>query len=171
VQPPSLAIAQNFPTSDQFQSIATINQDRLFAGSLFGKAFAKKFKEDTKVLAEENHRIETELSNEENDLTQKRKELPNEEFRKLATAFNDKVEIIRHDQSEKLNKLNASRIQAQRMFFLKAKPIIVDLMRERGILFVLNDQAIFMSASSGDITDSAIERIDQILGAKTPSQQ
>ncbi len=171
LQSPALAVAQNYPTSDQFQVVATINQDRLFAGSLYGKAFAKKFQQDSELLAKENHRIETELSVEENDLTQKRKEIPNQEFRKLAADFNVKVEKIRRDQAQKLKKLTASRIQAQRAFFLKAKPVIVDLMRDRGILFILNDQAIFMSASSGDITDSAIKRIDQILGAEIPAKQ
>jgi Skp family chaperone for outer membrane proteins len=166
-----LAVAQNYPTSDQFQVIATINQERLFAGSLYGKAFTEQFQKNSKALAKENHRIETELSTEEDDLTQKRKEIPNKEFRKLAAAFNDKVEKIRQEQSQKLKKLNASRIQAQRMFFMKAKPIIVELMRERGILFILNDQAVFISASSGDITDSAIKRIDQVLGAGIPPKQ
>jgi len=165
LQSPIAAVAQSYPTSEQFLPVATINQDRLFAGSLFGKNFNEKFQNDANILAEENRRIEKELAGEEADLTQKRKELSNIEFRALAAVFNEKVEIIRRDQAQKLKVLNASRIQAQRAFFVQAQPIIVNLMQERGIQFILNDQAIFMSGSSGDITDSAIAHIDRVLGA------
>lgn len=171
LQSPIVAVAQTYPTSEQLLPVATINQDRLFSGSMFGKSFNRKFQEDAGILAEENRRIEAELEAEENDLTQKRKELSNVEFRKLAEVFNDKVEVIRRDQARKLNNLNASLIQAQRAFFVQAQPIIVELMQDHGIQFILNDQAVFMSGNSGDITDSAIERIDQVLGAAIPLDQ
>lgn len=163
--------AQTYPTSDQFLSVATIDQDKLFSKSQFGKSFNQKFQNDATLLTEENRSIESELAIEEADLTQKRKELQNIEFRKLAEIFNNKVETIRRDQSQKLNDLNASRIQAQRAFFAQAKPIIIDMMQELGIQFILNDQAIFMSGNSGDITDDAIQRIDQVLGAGVPLDQ
>ena len=158
------AQAQSYPTSEQFLPVATIDQERLFAGSLFGKAFNEKLRKDASELDDENTRIAKELTDEETALTEKRKELKNEEFRKLAAIFNEKVETIRRDQSQKQKNLNAAQIQGQLAFFVKAKPIIVDLMNELGILFILNDQAIFMAGNSGDITKKAIERIDQILG-------
>ena len=70
-------MAQTYPTSDQFLSVATINQDRLFSESQFGKSFNQKFQNDATLLTEENRRIENELAIEESDLTQKRKELQN----------------------------------------------------------------------------------------------
>ena len=163
MQSPIAAVAQTYPTADQFSSVATLNQDRLFSNSQFGLSFNKKLQEDTNLLAEENRRIEKELEDEENNLTQKRKELSNVEFRKLAASFNEKVEAIRRDQTQKLNDLNTRRIQTQRNFFVQVKPIIIELMQERGIEFILNDQAIFMSAGAGDITESVIERIDRTI--------
>ena len=59
---PVAAAAQYFPTADQFLSVATIDQDRLFSDSLFGKAFSKDFIKNTNTLAEENRRIEKELT-------------------------------------------------------------------------------------------------------------
>jgi Skp family chaperone for outer membrane proteins len=171
LQSPAAAVAQSYPTSDQFLPVATIDQERLFTDSLFGKAFTEKLRKDANALDEENIRITKELTDEETALTEKRKELTNEEFRKLAATFNDKVEAIRRDQAQKQKNLNAAQIQGQLAFFAEAKPIIVDLMNELGILFILNDKAIFMAGSSGDITNSAIERIDQILGAGILSQQ
>ncbi len=167
----SAAVSQSYPTSDQLLPVATIDQERLFADSLFGKVFNEKLRKDANALDEENTRIAKELTNEETALTEKRKELTNEEFRKLAAIFNDKVEIIRRDQALKQKNLNAERVQGQLAFFVKAKPIIVDLMNELGILFILNDQAIFMGGNSGDITSTAIERIDQVLGAGVLSEQ
>lgn len=164
-----VAIAQNYPTAEQFLPVATLNQDRLFLESMFGKNFSEQFQNNTNTLAEENRRIENELADEEIELTLKRKRLPNTEFRKLADVFNKKVETIRRERAQKLNYLNSSRIQAQRIFFANATPIIIELMQERGIQFILNDQAIFMAANAGDITDSAIERIDKVLlGASAP---
>jgi Skp family chaperone for outer membrane proteins len=168
---PGAVQAQTYPTSDQFLPVATIDQERLFSESRFGKAFNTTFQKNASNLAEENRRIEKELADEEVDLTQKRKELSNVEFRKLADVFNNKVEIIRRDQAQKLNTLNSSRIQAQLDFFTRAKPVIVELMQERGIQFILNDQAIFMSGGSGDITNNAIERIDQVIGDNIQSDQ
>lgn len=164
VQPPVWAVAQSYPTSDHFLSVATIDQDKLFSDSLFGQSFNKKFQNDASLLAVENARIYAELEDEENSLTEKRKLLTNDEFRKLAAIFNDKVEEIRREQSQKENNLSASRIQAHRAFFAQVKPLIVELMQDRGIQFILNDQAIFMSGDSGDITDDTIERIDQTFG-------
>lgn len=172
LQLPLMAFAQSsYPTSAQLLPVATIDQDRLFADSLFGKAFTEKLRKDASALDEENTRITKELTDEETALTEKRKKLTNEEFRKLAAIFNDKVETIRRDQAQKQKKLNTERIQGQLAFFVKVKPIIIDLMNERGILFILNDKAIFMAGTSGDITNSAIERIDQVLGADALSVQ
>ncbi len=152
-----------YPVSEQFLPVATINQEKLFSNSLYGKSFNEKLQDDANILSQENRRIEKELSDEEVSLTQKRKELPNEDFRKLADIFNKKVENIRRDQSQKAAELNAANTQIRKRFFKQAQPIIVQLMQERGIQFILNEQSIFMSANSGDITQAAVERIDQVL--------
>ncbi len=164
-----MAVADEFPTSETLSSVATINQDRLFADSLYGKSFAQKFQKDASALADENRRIEQELTAEETALTQKRKELSNIEFRKLAEAFNEKVENIRKEQAAKTTELNATQIQARRAFFRLVQPIIIQLMQDRGIQFILSDQAIFISASDGDITNAAIEMIDKELSASKTS--
>jgi Skp family chaperone for outer membrane proteins len=152
-----------YPVSKQVLPVATINQEKLFSNSLYGKSFNEKLQDDANILSLENRRIEKELSDEEISLTQKRKELPNEDFRKLADIFNKKVESIRRDQSLKSAELNAANTQIRKRFFIQAQPIIVQLMQERGIQFILNEQSIFMSANSGDITQAAVERIDQVL--------
>lgn len=165
---PSVLFAQSsdgleYPVSKQVLPVATINQEKLFSNSLYGKSFNEKLQDDANILSLENRRIEKELSDEEISLTQKRKELPNEDFRKLADIFNKKVESIRRDQSLKSAELNAANTQIRKRFFIQAQPIIVQLMQERGIQFILNEQSIFMSANSGDITQAAVERIDQVL--------
>ncbi|KAB7615883.1 OmpH family outer membrane protein [Amylibacter sp. SFDW26] len=170
-QTPYRAFAQSFPTSEELSNVATIDQERLFNGSAYGQSFTAKLQKDTNALADENRRIEQELVSEENDLTQKRKELSNVEFRKLASTFNEKVEKIRAEQALKTNELNATLIQARRAFFKLAQPIIIDLMQERGIKFILNNQAIFISTSDGDITDEAIERINTSLSSSPASQE
>lgn len=159
----STIFAQNYPTAEQYLPVATINQDRLFNESSFGNSFSKYISEKTNLLAEENNRIQRELEAEEISLTEKRQELPNDEFRQLADTFNQKVETIREQQAEKLGSLNALRLKARQHFFTQAQPAIVKLMQERGIQFILNEQAIFIAGASGDITNSAIEKINIVI--------
>lgn len=156
-------MAEDFLTSEQLLPVAIIDQDRLFSESFFGQSFNKKFQEDANTLSEENRRIEKELSDEEDALTQKRQDLPNEEFRKLAAAFNEKVEKIRSIQSKKENDLNISRLEAQRIFFAKAEPVIIELMRDRRIQFILDKKSIFIARQSSDITDSVIKHINEAI--------
>lgn len=145
-------------------AVLTIDPDRLFSASEYGKRVQQELEGEARALAAENHRIEAELSAEELDLTQKRPTLAPDEFRKLADAFDAKVKGIRKAQDEK-NKAIADRREAEREQFLQlVLPILGGLMRENGAVAILNQQAIFLSFRGIDITDRAVARIDEKIG-------
>lgn len=159
------AAAQNFPVYKESLPVASLNSDRLFSESMAGKAILDASRERSIALGEENRRIEAELEREERDLTEKRKTLPPEEFRKLADAFDEKVEAIRSTQNGKATALTQELEAARREFSTRVRPILQQLMSEKGIIFVLNEQAIALALSSGDITDLALQRVDAEIGA------
>ncbi len=157
--------AQGFPVYRESLPVASLNSDRLFSESLAGKAILDASRQKSTALSEENRRIEAELEQEERDLTKKRKTLPAEEFRILADAFDVKVEAIRSTQNGKATALAQELDAARREFSNRVRPVLQELMGDRGIIFVLNEQAIALAVSSGDITDQALQRVDEEIGA------
>lgn len=144
--------------------IATLDQDRLFTESRFGKALEAKAQAASQALAAENRRIETALSTEEAELTQKRTSLTLQAFQPLAEAFDAKVEKVRADQAAKVEALKAERDADRQAFFQASVPVLADLMRQMGAYAILNKQAVILSFDTIDLTDRAIAALDARLG-------
>lgn len=143
--------------------ILTIESDRLFSDSAYGKRAAREIEAESAVLAAENRRIEAELTAEERALTDQRAELEAEAFRILADAFDEKVQGIRRAQETKARDL-AQRGERRRVeFFRSARPVLENLMQESGASVILERSSVFLSSNVTDVTDLAITRIDRAL--------
>ena len=156
------------PAATQIPSpspVLTLDQDRLFLGSAYGLKVAREIEEASRVLATENREIEARLTAEEQDLTNRRPTLPAAEFRALADDFDKRVVKIRKEQDQKLADLTARRDLERQLFYKAAAPLLGDLVREAGAVAILDSRAVFLSADRIDVTDEAIARIDQLLGA------
>ena len=154
--------------AQQNAPILTIDQDRLFAETSLGAAAIQRLEVEAQRLASENQRIEGELIAEERELTEKRAELPAEEFRELANAFDTRVQQIRTEQDEKARLLTRQRDEARSTFFRDAAGIISEIVRARGALVVIDRRDVFLSADTIDITDEAIERINEAESVTDP---
>ena len=100
------AIAQESVRPGVVQSaILTVEFDRLFAESAYGQRVSEMLDEQGASIAAENRRIEADLTAEERDLTEKRSTLDPVEFRKLAEAFDEKVQALRREQDAKARAL------------------------------------------------------------------
>ncbi|MCD9146814.1 OmpH family outer membrane protein [Pseudophaeobacter sp. MA21411-1] len=144
--------------------LLTIQPDRLFSESLFGERIAQEIEAEGAVLTAENRNIEAELRAEEQDLTQRRSGMEPEAFRRLADAFDRKVQETRVTQDRKLREISQLNETAQREFFAASLPILEQIMRETGAGAILDHSTVFLSADAVDITDLAISRIDKVLG-------
>ena len=150
--------------SAQVVPILTIDSDRFFGESAFGRRVAEEIESESAELAAENRRIEAQLTEQEQALTDRRSELPAEEFRPLADAFDTRVQRIRREQEAKARAL-AERAESDRVAFLRAaRPVLGQLMREAGASVILERGSVFFSSNASDITDRAIERIDAAIG-------
>ena len=145
--------------------VLTIDVERLLAESAFGRQLTAELEEAARRLAEENRKIEADLLAEERALTERRAELPTDEFRPLAEAFDEKVQRLRREQDEKELALADLREEGRQRFFQEAVPILSEILRERGALVLLDRRDVFLSADSIDITDAAIARIEAEAGA------
>lgn len=145
-------------------AILTIETDRLFSASAFGRRIANEIEAESAVLAAENRRMEAELTAEEKDLTQRRSEMEPDAFRTLADAFDEKVQGIRRTQDAKARALNQKADKARGDFLRAARPVLEALMRETGASVILERSSVFLSANATDVTDEAITQIDAAIG-------
>lgn len=145
--------------------VLTIEAERLLAESAFGRGIAAEVEEAARRLAEENRRIEAELLAEERALTDRRSMLSPDEFRPLAQAFDEKVQMLRAGQDAKQRALSEISEEGRQRFFQEAVPVLSEIVRERGALVLLDRREVFLSADAIDITDEAITRIDAQLPA------
>ncbi|WP_245230984.1 OmpH family outer membrane protein [Parasedimentitalea huanghaiensis] len=145
-------------------SILTIQSDRLFSESAYGRRIAHEIEAEGAVLTAENRRIEAELRSEEQQLTERRSSMDPAVFRTLADSFDEKVQETRRLQEEKLREINQTGETARREFFSVSLPILQQLMRETGAGAILEHSTVFLSADAADITDIAISHIDAVLG-------
>ena len=145
-------------------NVLTLSSDRLFSESQFGRRVMREIESEGALLADENERIVAELSKEEKDLTEKRAELPTEEFRPLAEAFDNKVQTHRESQRAKLDALARRSEEARQTFLVLVQPILIELLRESGASVVIERSNVFLSSDRTDVTDTAIARINEQIG-------
>jgi Skp family chaperone for outer membrane proteins len=144
--------------------ILTIDGERLFEATAFGRRVSSEIEAAARALAAENREIEARLIAEERDLTERRPGLTPEEFRPLADAFDEKVQRLRTEQDQKQRAVEALRDQSRQDFVGKIGPVLSAIVRERGALVILDRRSVFLSADSIDITSDAIARIDAAIG-------
>jgi Skp family chaperone for outer membrane proteins len=148
--------------------VLTIDQDRLFAESQFGRAAIARLAAEEEALVAENLKIETALETEERGLTSQRSTMSAEAFRLLADAFDVKVEGIRAAQRAKYTALTTAHDEDRRRFFVEiAAPAIAKTMQASGAVAVLDKQSIILSLQSIDVTAQVIAQIDATVGDGT----
>ena len=148
--------------------ILTVDQQRLFTESAFGRRVSAQIEARSKVLGAENRRMEAQLKAEEEQLTRERGTLPDAEFRKKANAFDAKVQRIRAEQDRKVSDLTAFRDAEQKRFGTGLGQVLAAIAKRHGAVAVMDRRAMLVSANSIDITDEAVKAVDAQLGDGTP---
>lgn len=150
--------------------ILTIDSERIFVESDFGRRVAEQIEAQSAALAAENRQIEAALETEERELTEKRAEMTPEDFRELANAFDEKVQETRRAQAEKGRAINTMLEDQREVFLNAAAPVLERLMRDAGAAVILERRSVFVSANAIDITDDAIALLNTSLQPEEPAQ-
>ncbi|SFR48913.1 OmpH family outer membrane protein [Litoreibacter janthinus] len=162
----AFAIATPAMSQDiQPSPVLTLDQDRMYSASLFGKRVQEDLQSQSSELAQENRKIEGALEEEERRLTDERAAMDPEEFQKLAADFDERVTGIRRAQATKSDSIRRQAEAERVRFFEAAFPILLELVEETGAVAILNNSAVIFSVRPIDITDAAIARIDAAIGA------
>jgi len=148
--------------------VVTLDQDRLFAESKFGRSVLARNEAEEAALAAEFRKLEAALEAEERSLTDLRVRMSAPEFRKLADEFDLRVEEVRRAQDAKSRALVRRREEDRQKFIETALPVLGRLMGEKGAVAILDRSAIVLSFDRIDITDDAIARLDVELGEGVP---
>lgn len=147
--------------------ILTVDLEALFEGSEFRRSFDSAYQSAAQELLAENLRIEEALTSEERSLAERRPDMDPVEFRAEADAFAAKVDEIRAAQDAKEAQLDSMLSDARQAFISAASPVLGEIMRERGAVVILDRRTVFMTRSTVDVTEAAIERINAEIGDGT----
>ena len=143
--------------------VFTVDMSKLLKFSEFGKSIIAANNSARKELQSENEELEKKLLLEEKKLSELRKTLSIEEFRPKALEFDKKVTIIRAEQGNKEEFLNKKARKEESDFFKKIYPLLYKILIERGGLILVDQRNIILWDNSVDITNDAIQAINQAL--------
>ncbi|NQX72758.1 MAG: OmpH family outer membrane protein [Epibacterium sp.] len=144
--------------------VLTLESDRFFAESDFGRRAAEDLQARKAVLAAENNRILSELRAEEIDLAERRASIEPQSFSNLAEAFDVKAQNARATQRQKFREIERVEEKARTQFREISRPVLEQIMREVGAAVILEQGTVLLSASSIDVTDLAIARVNELSG-------
>ena len=160
----AMAQTSSFPVYYLTLPIVSISREALFQRSDLGNHLSEVLSKRQAALVAENDRLAATLEQEELELTELRKKLSAEKFAPMAEAFDAKVKKVRRVQDQKSVDL-AKALESMRFrFFRQAESVIAQMMQESNILFVLDENAIWMS-KGGDVTNTVIERMNTAYAA------
>ena len=155
-------VAQPLSAAEKSE-LFTVDMTKLFRSSEFGKNIIAANNIARKKLQSENEELEKKLLLEEKELSELRKTLSVEEFRPKALEFDKKVSIIRAEQGKKEEILNKKVRKEETDFFKRIYPLLYEILIERGGLILVDQRNIILWDNSVDITDDAIQAINQAL--------
>ena len=156
-------VTQPLLASD-ISGLFTVDMSKLFRSSDFGKNIISINNKARQELQNENEELESKLLLEEKELSEQRKILSLDEFRPKALEFDKKVSIIRTEQGEKEVNLKNKARKEESEFYKRIYPLLYQLLLDRGGLVLIDQRNIILWDSSIDITEDAIELINQVLG-------
>ena len=155
-------VAQPLSAAEKSE-LFTVDMTKLLRSSEFGKNIIAANNIARKKLQSENEELEKKLLLEEKELSELRKTLSVEEFRPKALEFDKKVSIIRAEQGKKEEILNKKVRKEETDFFKRIYPLLYEILTERGGLILVDQRNIILWDNSVDITDDAIQAINQAL--------
>lgn len=150
--------------------LLVVDQEDIFLKSAFGRRIRTELEEASRALSAENRQLEAELTAEERRLTERRSEIPTEDFRREATEFDAKVVRIRTEREARGRDLNRRVEQERKRFLEAALPVLEQLVSETGAVAVLDSRMVLLSSQSINVTEQVIARLDSSLGDGTATE-
>ncbi len=165
---PVITLAQDTVLDDSdFTSVLTIDISRIVKETLYGQRIFKEFENAQGELIESNTIIQDNLEAEEQSLVELRKTLAADEFRELAVEFDERANAIRKERAALENTLFETRDENINNLLQLSVPFLQEIMLSYKASIIIDRRNIVLSNPMNDITEKAIELIDDKLGDGT----
>ena len=164
----AITIAQETDIDEaSFSSVLTIDISRIARETQYGQRIFKEFESAQSELVESNTIIQNNLEAEEQSLVELRKTLAADEFRKLAVEFDERANAIRKERAALENTLFELRDENINKLLQLSVPFLQEIMLSYKASVIIDRRNIVLSNPMVDITDKAIELINDKLGDGT----
>ena len=141
--------------------IVYIDMDLLISKSLAGKSINNQIKSQNKNNLEKFKKIESDIKKEDEDISNKKNILSEDEYKKLVSQLNKKIKNYRVMVSENVDKNNKLKISATKKLIKKLNPILSDYSEKNSISIILQKRDIIIGKNSLNITDDIIKILDE----------
>jgi Skp family chaperone for outer membrane proteins len=145
--------------------VLVIDIERLLGNTAYGRRLQAEIEEAREQVFARNDWIAAELEAEELALTAQRATTPANEFRAMAEAFDTKVTELRRESEALSRDLERRRDLAPIQFMRVVQPVLGEVLTEADAVVLLDVRSVILSADVVDITDLAIARVDERIGA------
>lgn len=137
--------------------VLVIDPERVYGESARGIAIRQELDAAAAAVQAENDRIVRDLIAEEQDLAARRPDMDPAVFRAEAEAFDQKAQDIRRARDAKERDLTREANEARAKFFDELRPIVGQLLIDRGGVAVLDSRSVYLVLRSADVTLDVIE--------------
>ncbi|MFC3058234.1 OmpH family outer membrane protein [Paenirhodobacter populi] len=146
------------------QQVLTLDWERLFDESHWGKRIREDLARESQALSQENDRIADELVAEEKSLTERRATMNAEDFRREAAAFDARATEIRNTQKAKAQALTQKFEDEREALFRAIAPLLDDILQQRGAAVVMDRRAIIRGRADADVTGALVTLVNDRFG-------
>ena len=145
----------------QENKIVYIDMDLLVSKSLAGKSINTQIKSQNKNNLEKFKKIESDIKKEDEDISNKKNIISEDEYKKMVSQLNKKIKNYRVMVSENVDKNNKLKISATKKLIKKLNPILSDYSEKNSISIILQKRDIIIGKNSLNITDDIIKILDE----------
>ena len=129
--------------------------------SLAGKSSNNQIKSQNKNNLEKFKKIEIDIKKEDEDISNKKNILSEDEYKKMVSQLNKKIKNYRVMVSENVDKNNKLKISATKKLIKKLNPILSEYSEKNSISIILQKRDIIIGKNSLNITDDIIKILDE----------
>ena len=144
-------------------SIGVIDTAKILTEAKAMKDALKEIEKINKKTQDEVREIEEALLNEQSELVESQSIMAPEAFQVKAAEFEKKVQNFQIESQDKFSKINNQLVEAEGKIFEVLKPIIADIVKEKGITIVLEKPRVVFNDEDMDITDEALKKLNKSL--------
>ncbi len=159
--PTSPPIFDATPAPESFP-ILVIRQSTLFSETAAARSIAEQVANAESELDADLDVVGESLRTRERELSDLRTTLPKEEFDALAAEFERDVRAFYARSQRERGLVDQAERDARNKLQRAAQEVLIEIMRQRNALVMLNEEQIVLSRHSLDVTQEAIARLDEV---------